>query len=232
MNNTSIHPTGFWTRGLKVTIGDLKINVPDFTLQADEIAHLSASSGFGKTSVIRAIAGLLPHEGSFGIGEIVLSELPVHQRNLGVVFQDQNLLPHLNAVENVALGLRFKGKSKATALEIATESLRSLGMEALSHQRLDQLSGGERQRLALLRVLILRPRMLLMDEPDQGLDQDTRAKMSLYLNSILAEHPIPVIVVSHHLQNSDITLLGEQNGSERNFIIRRKSESISGTEAH
>lgn len=211
----------FQLKSLQLRYPDLLILVEPFTLKAakteKDILYVQAPSGFGKTTLLRAIAGLEPCEGQF-----THSDKPVHERNIGFVFQDQLLLSHLNATENVMLGLELRGVSKADARQEAETELKKMGLGARLQASIQTLSGGERQRVAILRALIIRPSLLLLDEPYRGLDAESKDRITEYLRQYWAAHALPVIWVSHENENG-IRLVGTSKGEssyERIFSLK------------
>jgi len=208
----------FHLKSLILEYPDLRIAVDPFELvpahHEQEALYVQAPSGFGKTTLLRAIAGLEACQGEF-----TNSDKPVHERNIGFVFQDQLLLSHLNAIENVMLGMELHGVSKSDARVQAEAGLKALGLESRLRAPVTTLSGGERQRVALLRALLTRPSLLLLDEPMRGLDADSKKRILEYLRHFLAEHPVPMIWVSHEDETGN-RLVGITSGAanERKFI--------------
>lgn len=165
------------------------------------VTALFGRSGAGKTSVINAVAGLLrPDAGRVTLEETPLFDsaaginLPAHRRELGYVFQDARLFPHLSVQRNLTYGRRFAGTRPGPDLP---EVCALLGLEALLERRPDTLSGGERQRVAIGRALLTRPRMLLMDEPLAALDNARKGEILPYLERLRDETGLPILYVSH-----------------------------------
>jgi molybdate transport system ATP-binding protein len=158
-----------------------------------EATALAGPSGAGKTTTLRAIAGLVqPERGRIEAGEAWFDsergiDLPPERRAVGFVFQDYALFPHLTVADNVGFGGRAR----------APELLERLGIAHLAGERPGALSGGERQRVALARALARDPRVLLLDEPLAALDVRTRAAVRGELRSLLRELGIPALVVTH-----------------------------------
>jgi molybdate transport system ATP-binding protein len=163
---------------------------------------LAGPSGAGKTTLLRIVAGLLrPASGRVALGEEVwldtaaaAREVPAERRRCGVVFQDYALFPNLSAWRNVAYGMKLPRRERRRRAE---ELLDRFGVAALADARPGSLSGGERQRVALARALAIEPRALLLDEPLSALDPDTRQEAQRELDGLLAELPIPVLLVTH-----------------------------------
>ncbi|MGB0439576.1 MAG: molybdenum ABC transporter ATP-binding protein [Paracoccaceae bacterium] len=166
------------------------------------VTALFGHSGAGKTTVVRAVAGLLrPDAGHVVVGDHTLSDsaadvwLPPHRRQVGYVFQDARLFPHLSVRQNLAYGQRFhRRRAQMPALGPVAELL---GLSALLDRRPAALSGGETQRVALGRALLANPRLLLMDEPLAALDARRKEDILPYLDRICHDSGIPILYVSH-----------------------------------
>ena len=162
------------------------------------ITALLGPSGCGKTTTLRIIAGLeSPDEGDVLFdGSSVLS-LPPAKRNVGFVFQDLALFPHLTVLRNVTFGLEVRGKSFSEAKLIAREYLKMLKLEGLEDRYPHQLSGGQRQRVAIARALAPGPEILLMDEPFGSLDYMLREELLWEMRELFSENRFTVIYVTH-----------------------------------
>ncbi|MCL6264678.1 ABC transporter ATP-binding protein [Craterilacuibacter sp. RT1T] len=176
------------------------IDSMSFSLQDGEIGCLLGGSGCGKTTVLRCIAGFE----TLGEGEIRLSgrvladaamAVPAHQREIGMVFQDYALFPHLTVEDNIGFGLsalaRGERKSRVGAM------LALVGLTAYAKNYPHELSGGQQQRVALARALATRPRLLLLDEPFSNLDVDLRERLSREVRDILKHEGVSAILVTH-----------------------------------
>ncbi len=160
-------------------------------------------SGSGKTTLLMALAGLWPIDaGSVKVDSTVLSDLSPRDRarQIGIVFQDHQLFPHLTALENVALAPRLAGRAGSD--EAARKLLGDLGLDGLAARRPHELSGGQKQRVAIARTLVLEPRVVLFDEPSAALDPKTSRDLAALL--VALGDRTQVIVVSH-----DIAFVGE-----------------------
>lgn len=163
---------------------------------------LFGTSGSGKTSIINMIAGLItPDRGRIEIdGDVLFDsetgiDKPPHQRNIGYVFQDGRLFPHMTVRANLDYGRRMSGKPRDKAAFDRVVNL--LGIAPLLNRRPGALSGGERQRIAIGRALLMQPRLLLLDEPLAALDGARKAEIFPYLERLRDEAGIPMIYVSH-----------------------------------
>lgn len=178
----------------------------DVALQvaSGEVVALLGPNGAGKTSVLRTIAGLLPLTiGRIAVDGTVFEDTATgeyvapERRNLGVVFQDALLFPHMTVLDNVAAGLRFTGTSRRIARARAHEWLARIGIDELADTLPAALSGGQAQRVALARALATRPRVLLLDEPLSALDVATRADVRRELRRHLATFDGIRLLVTH-----------------------------------
>lgn len=165
------------------------------------ITALFGRSGTGKTTVINAVAGLLqPDAGRIELDGQPLFDasagvsLPVHKRQLGYVFQDGRLFPHLSVRQNLTYGQRFMRSKAGTSLEDVSDLL---GLSELLNRRPGALSGGEKQRVAIGRALLSCPRMLLMDEPLAALDSARKAEILPFLERLRDHTEVPILYVSH-----------------------------------
>jgi ABC-type Fe3+/spermidine/putrescine transport system ATPase subunit len=168
------------------------------TVVPGEFFTLLGPSGCGKTTVLRMIAGFLePDAGEIRLDGRSVAGLPPWKRDLGLVFQNYALWPHLNVFEHVAFGLRERRTPRAELRERVEDALRMVGLEALAARRPAQLSGGQQQRVALARTLVLRPRALLLDEPLSNLDARLRAQMRTELRRLHRQLGITTVYVTH-----------------------------------
>jgi molybdate transport system ATP-binding protein len=181
-------------------LGVVQINVR-FEVASGAMA-LFGPSGAGKTSVINMIAGLLtPDRGSIRIDDTILFDadkrinVPPHKRRIGYVFQEGRLFPHLNVRQNLDYGRRMSGLPHDTVHFDNVAALLNIGQ--LLDRRPGKLSGGERQRVAVGRALLMRPRLLLLDEPMASLDAGHKREIMPYLVRLRDESGIPIVYVSH-----------------------------------
>lgn len=178
----------------------------DLEVQPGEFLSMLGPSGSGKTTVLRMIAGFEDVSGgSIRIGGTDVTALPAHRRPVNTVFQDYALFPHLTIAENVAYGLKVAGRAKADRTDAVARALEQVRLGHVADRLPHQLSGGQRQRIALARALILRPRVLLLDEPLGALDKQLREEMQIELKSMQREVGITFIFVTHD-QEEALTL--------------------------
>jgi iron(III) transport system ATP-binding protein len=179
--------------GPQTVLQDLSLQIPDGAFYT-----LLGPSGCGKTTLLRCIAGFYrPDAGSLLFDQDDVTQVPAHRRNIGMVFQDYALFPDKTAFENVAYGLRARGVAKAELRTRANQALDAVGLLELASRYPAQLSGGQRQRVALARALVIRPRVLLMDEPLSNLDAKMRLQMRDVILDLVREAGITTVFVTH-----------------------------------
>ena len=172
---------------------DIELSVPD-----GAVLGMLGPNGAGKTTALRALAGLEPLTGGhITLDGVDVTGAPPEDRDVGVVFQDYLLFPHLTALDNVAYGLRARGMHKAQARAGAADWLDQVALTDHAGHRPRQLSGGQAQRVALARALAPRPRLLLLDEPLAALDAGTRLVLRTDLRRHLVSYGGPAVVVTH-----------------------------------
>ena len=171
-----------------------------------EFFALLGPSGSGKTTVLRLIAGFIePDQGRILISGSDMNSVPPERRNIGVVFQNYALFPHLTAWENVAFGLEVRHFPKKEVAERVREAFALVRLEGMEQRYPRQLSGGQQQRVALARALVTRPRVLLLDEPLGALDKKLRTQMQVELRQLQQSLGITAIFVTHD-QEEALTL--------------------------
>ena len=175
------------------------------TVERAEVVALLGPSGSGKTTLLRVIAGILrPDSGSVWIGANDITSLPTHQRGVGMVFQDNQLFPHMSTIDNVAYGLRVAGVAKAERHERGAAWLDRVGLAGFERRNVTELSGGEAKRVALARTLATEPSVVLLDEPLTGLDRELHDRLAIQLAQLLVEHSITAVLVSHDPAEADV----------------------------
>jgi len=185
--------------GLSRRYGEhLVVNDLSLTVAPGEILALLGPSGCGKTTSLRMIAGLVqPSAGRIEIDGAPITDLPVHRRNLGMLFQNYALFPHLTVLENVAFGLSMRGIAKADITSKAKQALALARMSGFEERMPAALSGGQQQRVALARAIAYRPRVLLLDEPFAALDRKLREEMQIEIRQLCNELGLTTILVTH-----------------------------------
>ena len=167
-------------------------------IEEGEFLVLLGPSGCGKTTTLRMIAGLVDAtRGVIRIGDVDVTTLPARRRNIGMVFQDYALFPHMTVAENVGFGLCERGQAQASIDRRVDELLSLIRLSGFERRYPDQLSGGQQQRVALARALAFSPSVLLMDEPLGALDLKLRAAMQVELRRVQRALGITTIFVTH-----------------------------------
>jgi molybdate transport system ATP-binding protein len=237
-------------RGSAVSLLEARIRVRrtpsplsvDLDAEAGDVVAVIGPNGAGKTTLLRALAGLVPlHDSSVRFdGETWnapdnRTAWTPQQRNTGLVFQQHLLFPHLDALDNVAFGLRCRGTNRREARMVAQEWLDRMGVGALASRRPDQLSGGQAQRVAIARALVTRPGLLLLDEPLAGLDVGVAMALRLELAAQLRDFGGVGVLVTHDAIDS-LTLAtkvvvlddGEvaQSGTPQDVARRPRTEHV------
>ena len=175
-------------------------------IEEGELFALLGPSGSGKTTLLRAIAGFVdPQIGTIRIDGDAMHDLPVHRRDIGMVFQHYALFPHMSVFDNVAFGLSVRHVARSETAERVRAMLALVQLDGFEERRPGQLSGGQQQRVALARALITRPRVLLLDEPLGALDKRLRRQMQIELRQIQREVGITTVFVTHD-QEEALTL--------------------------
>jgi thiamine transport system ATP-binding protein len=163
-----------------------------------EVVAVLGPSGCGKSTLLRVIAGLLqPDSGSIWLEDADVTDLPPHRRGIGLMFQDEQLFPHMSVAENVAFGLRMQRAGSAETAARTRELLGLVGLPGFGDRRVQHLSGGEAKRVALARALAPRPRVLLLDEPLTGLDRELHDRLVTDLGEVLTATRTTTLLVTH-----------------------------------
>ena len=168
------------------------------TIKHHEIVALTGPSGSGKTTLLRCIAGLESiSTGSIHLNGQDITDQPAHLRNIGMVFQDNQLFPHLTVGQNVAYSLKIKRTPKKITDKKVREVLSLVGLNHLIDRTVTNLSGGEAKRVAVARALIAEPQVLLLDEPLTGLDIELHGRLLEDLGKLLRTRGTTVLHVTH-----------------------------------
>jgi len=202
------------TRAGKLTVdavhkryGDFKaLDGVSLDVHAGEFLTLLGPSGSGKTTLLNVIAGFeRPDQGSLLMDGIEFSTRAPHRRDVGMVFQNYALFPHMDVFSNVAYPLKLRKMDKATIRTRVMQALETVHMQALAERQITALSGGQRQRVALARAFVFAPRLLLMDEPLSALDKNLRQYMQVELKRLHRQLGMTTIYVTHD-QHEALTL--------------------------
>ena len=178
--------------------GEKVLDDLSLTIRDGEFVTLLGSSGCGKTTTLRIIAGFLePDSGELFLNGRNMHGVPPHKREVNTIFQRYALFPHYNVFENIAYGLRIRKVPEAEIKERVTEMLRLVNLQGFEKRGVSRLSGGQQQRVAIARALVLRPKVLLLDEPLAALDLKLRKDMQNELKNIQKQMGITFIFVTH-----------------------------------
>ncbi len=179
--------------GSNTIIEGLNLNI-----EKGELVSLLGPSGCGKTTTLRVIGGFIsPDKGAFNFDGKDYTNVDVHKRNFGFVFQSYALFPHLSVEDNVAFGLKMRKTPQDEIRKLVTEILEVVDLAEYAKRYPKELSGGQRQRVALARALVIKPDLLLLDEPLSNLDAKLRVKMRVGIRKLQQEFKITTVYVTH-----------------------------------
>ena len=235
---SGLTPATVELRGLVKRFGKdvYAVNDVDLHIERGELLTLLGPSGCGKTTALRLIAGLeQPTAGQILLDDEDVARLPAYLRDITMVFQSYALFPHMNVFENVAYGLRVARRPKDEVGARVDEALAMVGLEGLAHRTPSQLSGGQQQRVALARALVIRPRVLLFDEPLSNLDAKLRKRVREDIRELQQRLGITSVYVTHDQEEalaiSDRVVVMregviEQTGSPHDLYTRPASRFV------
>ena len=167
-------------------------------IEPGSMVALLGPSGCGKTTTLRMVAGLLqPNAGEIYLDGAPISRVPVHKRNIGMLFQNYALFPHMTVAQNIAFGLETRGLARASIDERVADALQLVQLGGYGERMPSQLSGGQQQRVALARAIVVEPALLLLDEPLGALDKSLRQSMQVELRSLQRRLGVTTIMVTH-----------------------------------
>ena len=183
---------------LSYTREQIAVQNLNLEVESGELLALLGPSGCGKTTTMKAVAGLLePASGQIRLGEKEITRVPANRRDIGMVFQSYALFPHLSVFENVAFGLRIRRVEQKELEQRVTQALETVDLSSF-HQRLPaQLSGGQQQRVALARAFVIRPQLMLLDEPLSNLDARLRLEMRVEIRRLHKQLGVTMLYVTH-----------------------------------
>ena len=170
----------------------------DLAVRSGEFLTLLGPSGSGKTTLLMVLAGFVrPDHGSIRFGDAEVVRAPPHKRDVGMVFQNYALFPHMGVAENIAFPLRMRHVAKADMARKVEQALDTVQLAGFGTRRVSELSGGQRQRVALARAIVFEPRILLMDEPLSALDKQLRDRMQIELRILHDRLGMTTVCVTH-----------------------------------
>ncbi len=185
-------------RRIRVHIAEIEVlKGISLDLAPAEFVAVLGPSGCGKTTLLRVIAGFVDYEGELIVGGQSYDAVPAHRRDMGLVFQDYALFPHITVADNIAFGLRLRRQPPAEIERRTADLIRLLQLEGLERRLPSELSGGQRQRVALARALAIDPKVLLLDEPLSALDKKLREEMQVELRQLQRRFKITTLFVTH-----------------------------------
>lgn len=169
-----------------------------FQLEKGELVSFLGPSGCGKTTLLNIIGGFIKNDsGAIYLENKEITDYPPEKREIVTVFQNYALFPHMNVIENVKYGLKYRGYSKYEQIELAKKYLKIVGLEGYEKNSVGELSGGQQQRVALARALVLQPKILLLDEPFSNLDAKLKISMREEIKELQKKLGISMIFVTH-----------------------------------
>ncbi|NCC26163.1 MAG: ABC transporter ATP-binding protein, partial [Deltaproteobacteria bacterium] len=186
-------------RGLTKSFGKVQaVKKIDLTIDDGELVTLLGPSGCGKTTILRMIAGLeTPTSGDIFIKGRRMNNVPIHKRNLGMIFQNYALFPHKTIFDNVAFGLKYRDVPKSEIPGRVKQALEMVRLPGVEKRKPSQLSGGQQQRIALARAIVIEPDVLLMDEPLSALDENLREEMRREIDNLQQRLGLTTVFVTH-----------------------------------
>lgn len=186
-------------RGITVSFdGVTVLDDVDLTAAPGEVVAVTGRSGSGKSTLLRVVAGIVrPDRGSVWIDGVDVTDVATARRGVGMVFQDNQLFPHLSTRDNIAYGPRRRGVDRRRARSIAEEWLARVGLAGFGPRSVTELSGGEAKRVALARTLAASPSIVLLDEPLTGLDRELHDRLALELAALLRAEQLTTLLVTH-----------------------------------
>ncbi len=185
-------------KNLKLTLEGISVNIPYLRVEHGDYFAIMGMTGAGKTVLIETIAGFHKHKGEIYLDGKRIDNLPPNRRNIALVYQDFMLFPHLTVRENIEYGLRLR---KVNDLRIVDEIADRLEIKELMERYPSTLSGGEKQRVAIARALVIKPKILLMDEPFSSLDVKTKENIRKLVRNVVREYDTTVVHVTHDFED-------------------------------
>ncbi len=184
-------------------ISEFDLNIDELKIKNRDFFGIVGGSGCGKTTLLKIIAGLIDLDyGKIYMNEKALNDILPQRRNIGMIFQENLLFPHMNVYENISFGLKIKKVQKREILKLIDDVLQSVGLKGFEKRYPNELSGGQKQRVSLARALVLKPEVLLMDEPFSALDPELRKDMRNLILKIHKEYNMTIVFVTHDIEEA------------------------------
>jgi ABC-type Fe3+/spermidine/putrescine transport system ATPase subunit len=232
-----MNPPAVELKGVTLTYGPfVAVKDIDLSITKGSFVTLLGPSGCGKTTILRSIAGLVtPTGGEITVAGKRINEVPIHERNIGLVFQNYALFPHKSVFDNVAFGLKYRKVARPEITRKVKKALDMVRLPGVEKKLPSELSGGQQQRIALARAIVIEPDVLLLDEPLSALDANLREEMRTELKIIQREVGITTIFVTHDQEEAlamsdDIVVMNhgviEQKGSPEDVYRTPRSHFV------
>jgi putative spermidine/putrescine transport system ATP-binding protein len=200
--------------------GTVAVTQTNLKIASGEFFSLLGPSGCGKSTTLRMVAGFVaPDEGRILIDNDDITDLPPELRDIGIVFQNYAIFPHMNVHDNIAFGLRMRKVEKSAIDRRVRAAMQQVGLAGYERRFQRELSGGEQQRVALARVLVTQPRILLLDEPLSALDKNLREEMKFWIKDLQKALGITTIYVTHD-QGEALTMSDRIGVMNRSRIVQ------------
>ena len=208
-------------KGLIKNYNDFSLQIPQWEILDQGVTALWGPSGSGKTSVFRCLCGLEKAEFHWVVNGMNLAQLPANERQLGIVFQNYELFPHLTGLNNIYFAADARKIDRTLVDQKIDRWNETLGLSKFSHRKASLLSGGERQRIAMAMALIGKPRVLLLDEPFSALDTGLKNESRLMIKKMIEQENIPTILITH--DEADVTFLAKKVSHIENGKITQET---------
>ena len=182
-----------------------QVDIPHVEFADQGVTAITGHSGSGKTTFFKILLGLYqPKNWSWTLHNNEMSHLSLNERQLGVVFQSYELFPHLTAEENITLVMKARNNLSKESLQMLEHFKRTLKLEKCWNTKAKNLSGGEQQRVALLRAVLSKPQLVLLDEPFSALDSEVKQEAYSLVQSVLTEISVPALIITHNISEAKL----------------------------
>ncbi|WFD11625.1 ABC transporter ATP-binding protein [Tepidibacter hydrothermalis] len=182
---------------------EFDLNIDELKIEYRDFFGIVGGSGCGKTTLLKIIAGLTDLDyGEICMDQKIINQILPQRRNIGMIFQENLLFPHMNVYENIGFGLKIKKVGKKEISKLIDDVLQSVGLKGFEKRYPNELSGGQKQRVSLARALVLKPELLLMDEPFSALDPRLREEMRSLILKIHKEYNMTIVFVTHDIEEA------------------------------